>query len=424
MTASALAHADWHTFGGDAQRSGWARQETILNRENVGTLELKWKIKLDNVPKELTSLTAPIVVDQVKTIQGIKEYVVVAGSSDRIFAIDADTGKLAWQKTFTVEGKPVRQPNGLCPFALNATPAALPSGRPKTVYSISSDGRLHALSMVDGEDRFPPLPFVPGFSKNWSLNISGTVLYTALGQRCNGVPSAVYSIDLAAPEHPIRSFQCGPAGIWGRAGVAISSAGAVFGETGDGPYHPENGQFADTIFGLTADLKLADYYTPSNREWLTRKDLDMGAISPVVFPYKGREYVVGSGKEGRLYLLDPASLGGDDHRTPLYRSELITNEDVAYAAHGFWGSFATWEDSQGARWIFAPAWGPPHPKARPFSVTNGDTPNGSIMAFRVESQDGKPVIAPVWVSRDFRVPEPPIIANGVVFALSSGEEVH
>src|SRR5215471_1072204 len=250
MTAAALARADWPTFGGDAQRSGWARQEKILNRDNVASLALKWKIKLDNAPKELTSLTAPIVVDQIKTIQGIKEYVVVAGSSDKIFAIDADTGKLAWQKTFTVVGEPVRRPNGLCPFALNATPAVSPTGRPKTVYAISSDGRLHALSMVDGEDRFPPLPFVPGFSKNWSLNISGNVLYTAIGQRCNGVPSAVYSIDLAAAEHPISSFQCGPAGIWGRAGVAISSTGAVFGETGDGPYHPDNSQFSDTIFEI------------------------------------------------------------------------------------------------------------------------------------------------------------------------------
>jgi outer membrane protein assembly factor BamB len=411
-------------FGADPQRTGWAIHETMLNRSNVGTLELKWKIRLDNAPKELTSLTAPIVVDQVKTLRGIKEYVVVAGSSDAIFAIDADTGKLAWQKVFEVAGEPVRKPNGLCPFALNATPAASPTGRPKTVYSLSSDGRLHALSMVDGEDRFGPLPFVPGFSKNWSLNIAGGLLYTAIGQRCNGVPSGVYSIDLNSPEHPIRSFQSGPAGIWGRAGVAISQSGSVFGETGDGPYHPENGQFADTIFALSSDLKLTGYYTPSNREWLTRKDLDMGAISPVVFPYGGKEYVVGSGKEGRIFLLDAESPGGEDHRTPLYRSELITNEDVAYAAHGFWGSFATWEDSKAVRWLFAPAWGPPHPGARPFPVTNGDAPHGSITAFRVEMQNGKPILSPAWISRDLNVPEPPIIANGVVFALSSGEDVH
>ncbi len=45
------------------------------------------------------------------------------------------------------------------------------------------------------------------------------------------------------------------------------------------------------------------------------------------------------------------------------------------------------------------------------------------MAFRAESKDGAPVLTPVWISRDLNVPEPPIIANGVVFALSSGEDV-
>lgn len=417
------ARADWPTFGADAQRTSWARTETLINRDNVGTLELKWKIRLENAPKELTSLTAPIVADQVKTIRGIKEYVVVAGSSDTIFAIDADTGKLAWKKTFATTGEPSRKISTLCPFALNATPA-VGNGRPKTVYAISSDGTLHALSMVDGEDRFPPMPFVPAFSKNWSLNIVGDVLHTSIGQGCNGVPSGVYTMELNAPNHPVHSFQAGRPGIWGRAGVAISPSGVVFGETGDGVYDPSTGKFADTILALTpGDVKLADYFTPSNREWLTRKDLDMGAVSPVVFSYRGKEYLVGGGKEGRLYLLDTNGLGGDDHRTPLFRSELIVNEDVAYAAHGFWGSFATWEDAQSTRWLFAPAWGPPHPKATGFAFTNGDAPHGSIMAFRVELKNGSPVLSPVWVSRDLNVPEPPIIANGVVFALSSGEEV-
>ena len=418
------ASCDWPMFGGDPQRTGWAAKETLVNRSNAGTLELKWKIRLDNAPKELTSLTAPIVVDQVKTIRGIKEYVVVGGSSDSVFAIDADTGKLVWQKSFTLTVKSARNPNGLCPFALNATPAVAPTGRPKTVYVISSDGRLHALSMVDGEYRFPPASFVPPFSKNWSLNVKDGVLYTAVGQRCNGTTSGVYSIDLNSPDHPVRSFQSGLPGIWGRAGVAISTAGVVFAETGDGPYQPDKGQFADTILALAPDLTLVSYYTPANREWLTRKDLDMGSISPVVLRYGGKDYIVGSGKEGRLFVLDPELPGGADHRTPLYRSELITNEDAAYAAQGFWGSFATWQDPQGDSWLFAPAWGPQHPAARPFSVTNGDANHGSIMGFRVESKDGKPMLSPAWRSRDLNVPEPPIIANGVVFALSSGEDVH
>jgi outer membrane protein assembly factor BamB len=421
------AAADWLTFGGDPQRTGWARNETILNKDNVRNMELKWKLQLDNVPKELTSLTPPVVVDQVKTPLGIKEFVIVAGSSDTLHAVDADTGKVVWRKEFTPSGTPSRPPNTLCPYAVNATPTIqVGRGRAKTVYMIASDGKLHALDVYNGEDRFPPKQFVPPFSKNWSLNLVDGVLYTAISQRCNLVLSGVYSIDLNSPEQPIHYFEAGPtgAGIWGRGGVAISASGTVFAETGDGPFDPAAGKYSDTFLALSAkDLKLVDYYTPTNREWLTRKDLDMGNISPVVFQFKGNEYLVGSGKEGRLFLLDTASLGGETHRKPLYRSALLSNEDVAYAGHGFWGSFATWEDGEGARWLYAPAWGPPHSAAPAFPIANGAAPHGSIMAFRVEVKDGTPTLSPAWISRDLDVPEPPIVANGVVFALSSGEDV-
>jgi outer membrane protein assembly factor BamB len=424
LLTAAIATGQWNTFGGDAQRTGWARTESILNKDTAGTLEVKWKLQLDNGPKELTSLTPPVVADNIKTEHGLKEFVIVAGSSDTLYAIDADTGKLAWKKTFTNSASPTGQPNTLCPFALNATPV-ISVGRPKTVYAISSDGKLHALNLTNGEDRFAPVQFVPAFSKNWSLNLAGGVLYTAISQRCNAVASGVYSIDLNVPEHPVHSFISGRPGIWGRAGVAISAtSGKVFAETGDGTFNPEAGQYADTFVALSPkDLKLVDTYTPINREWLTRKDLDMGCISPVVFTFEGQEYLVGGGKEGRLFLLDTTSLGGDTHRQPLLRTELLTNEGIEFAAHGFWGSFATWEDPKKSRWLFAPAWGPPHSAAPAFPLTYDVAPHGSIMAFRVESKDGKPTLAPAWMSRDLNVPEPPIVANGVVLALSSGEDV-
>jgi len=43
------------------------------------------------------------------------------------------------------------------------------------------------------------------------------------------------------------------------------------------------------------------------------------------------------------------------------------------------------------------------------------------MAFKVEEKDGKPVLTPAWISRDMDVPEPPVVVNGMVFALSNGE---
>ena len=420
------AHASqWLTFGGDAQRTGWARQEKILSKDNLKDFGLLWKLHLDNEPKELISLTAPVIVEDVYTSRGVKDVLVVAGSSDNLFAIDADAGTLLWKKTFSAEGKPKLEARWLCPNGLNDTPFLQKErgGLGKmSVYVIASDGKLHALNVIDGEDRFPPTQFVPPFSKNWSLNFNDGVLYTATSQNCNGVRSAVYAMDLKDPKHPVSTFPSKNGGIWGRAGVAIDSAGNVFAETGDGEYDPEKGQYSDSVLELSPhEMKLVDHYTPKNHDWITKKDLDMGNVSPVVFPFKKWELVAAAGKEGVIYLLDAKSMGGADHRTPLYRSPMLANEDVNLAGRGFWGAFATWEDSEGARWLYAPAWGPPHSKCPAFPVTNGTAEHGSIMAFKIEEKDGKPVLTPAWISRDMNVPEPPVIANGVVFALSNGE---
>jgi outer membrane protein assembly factor BamB len=425
LGCSVVVAGNWLTFGGDPQRDGWAKDETTLNKDNVKSLEVNWKLHLDNEAKELNSLTVPLVVEKLITPRGFKDLVIVAGSSDSLFAVDADTGKLFWSKKFMPQGTPKNQAHWLCPNALNDTPVIM-GGRDKGVFVIASDGKLHILNVNNGEDKEPPLQFVPAFSKNWSLSIAGNTLYTTISQGCNGAASGVYAMDLNDPKHPISFFQANAhgAGIWGRGGAAISPSGTVIAETGDGTWDPAANKLSDTFLALSPkDLKLVNYYTPTNFDWITRKDLDMGNITPVAFRYKGRELLVGSGKEGRLFLLDLKSIGGEDHRTPLYRSPLITNEDVDFAGRGFWGAFASWQDEKQTRWVYAPAWGPKHPKAPDFPITNGDAPNGSIMAFKVEDKDGKPTLAPAWISRDLNVPEPPVVAGGVVFAISSGEYV-
>jgi hypothetical protein len=169
------------------------------------------------------------------------------------------------------------------------------------------------------------------------------------------------------------------------------------------------------------DLSVADYYTPANHRFLSHKDLDMSAISPTVFSFQDREIVAGGGKEGVLYLLDAKSLGGADHQSPLFRSPKYTNEELNLAGRGFWGSLASWQDAAGVRWLYAPAQGPQVTGSPEFKQGNGPAPHGSIMAFKVEAQNSKVVLTPVWKSRDMAVPEPPIIANGVVYALSNGE---
>ncbi|MFX8824815.1 PQQ-binding-like beta-propeller repeat protein, partial [Acinetobacter baumannii] len=48
--------------------------------------------------------------------------------------------------------------------------------------------------------------------------------------------------------------------------------------------------------------------------------------------------------------------------------------------------------------------------------------NGSIVAFKLTEKNGKTALENAWTSRDLVQPVPPVIASGVVFALSNGEK--
>jgi outer membrane protein assembly factor BamB len=413
---------DWATFGGNPQRTGWAKDEPKFTKDAVKNMKLLWSAKLDNAAKELNSLTVPVIVINKPTTKGFRDIVVVAGSSDKVFAMNAEDGKLVWQKTMSIEGTPKSAPHWLCPNALNATPVI--DRQTSTVYVLASDGKLHAFNVINGEDKMPPVQFVPAFAKTWSLNLHEGYLYTTISQGCNGVRSSVYGMNLKDPSHPVTFFQSSPsggAGIWGRAGAAITSGGKIVAETGDGPYDEAAGKYSDTFLGLSVhDLKLIDYYTPANRAWITKKDLDMGNMSPIVFKFKNWELVAGGGKEGVIYLLDAKSLGGTDHRTPLFRSPLYANEDIDFASRGFWGAMASYDDGKDT-WLFAPAWGEQTSVSPKFPVTHGPDKLGSIMAFKLAVKDNAPVLEPAWRSRELGVPEAPVVANGIVFAVSSGE---
>jgi outer membrane protein assembly factor BamB len=421
-----LVAGQWPTFGGNPQRDGWARDETILTRENAKSIKLIWKVHVKSQLKEMNALTAPVISENVLTAQGHKDIVVVAGGDDIVDAIDIDTGKVLWHKQFMVEGTPKQPARWLCPNALNATPVIKTGpGRDRTVLTIASDGKLHSLNIVNGEDRVAPVPFVPEFSKNWSLNLVGTTLYTATSQGCNSSKSGVYAMDLNSPEHKVAFFQSDTAGggIWGRGGVTASPDGStIYAETGDGPFDPSLNKYADAFLALTPkDLTLKDFYTPANWPWMNRKDFDLGCMTPVAFKFKNWDLIAGGGKEGRLVLLDAKTLGGPTHDKALFNGPLLSNEDYYSAGRGFWGAMTTWEDAKGTRWLYAPSWGPVHSKAPAFPIKNGDTPNGTLMAFKVEEKEGKPVLTPAWLSRDMDVPEPAIVANGVIYLVSSGE---
>src|SRR5439155_21936017 len=254
------------------------------------------------------------------------------------------------------------------------------------------------------------------------MSLWKNVIYTHSAQGCGGNPNMAYAYDLAT--NKVGNWGPAGGGMWGRSGPAISANGTMYTGTGDGRWDPKNGLYGNDIIGVkqnpeTKSLDLVDYYGPSNAEWLWKRDLDM-QVTPVIFNYKGRELMVDAGKECRMYLMDTKSIGGDDHRTPLYRSPLLCNEDVNFASAGIWGSLASWEDSKGTRWVLTPIWGAKHSKFKA-PIEYGEVKNGAIVAFKVEEKNGKWQLTPAWISRDMNRAEPPVIANGIVFAYGNGE---
>ena len=266
-------------------------------------------------------------------------------------------------------------------------------------------------------------PFLPPNGKPYSLNLYNNVLYTTTAQGCGGTPNQFYGYDLATKK--VGSFNPGSGGMWPRLGPSIGKDGSVYAGSGDGDYFPERQIYGQSIVAVkqnpeTKALEMTDWYAPSNAYWLRKRDLDINATGPV-FEYKGKEYTVQTSKECRVWLLDTSGLGGEDHRTPDYRTPLICNEEVQFAGAGVWGALATWEEADGTRWILVPFWGPKHSQFTA-PIEHGPVVQGAVAAFKMEEKDGKPQLTPAWLSRNMWQADPVVIANGVVFAYGNGED--
>jgi outer membrane protein assembly factor BamB len=435
--------ADWLTDGGDNQRTGWQRNETILTKDNVKNMKLLWKIQTGNQVRALHSLMPVLVIGRLDTADGPRQVGIVNGISDNLYAFDVAAGKIIWQKHWDYEQPAGRGGGGgggggggrgapaepqdpahlgfLRPGGSSDTPVIGPpdaQGR-RPVYFVTGDGMLHIVNAATGEDLEPPFMFHVG--KGWALNLVGSVIWMA--NTYAGISIAAVRLD--DPQHKVMTYNAGSGGAWGRRGAVIDSTGTAWSTTGDGVYDPTSDppRYGNSVIGVHIvgdELKLKDYYTPTNWEWLRKRDLDPNN-TPTIFTFKGRELIAASGKECRIYVLDPKSAGGADHQTPLYKTALFCNEEVDFQDAGSWGALSTWEDPGGTRWILAPFWGPVHSQFK-FEVTHGPVLEGGVGGFKLQERNGKLQLTPAWVSRDMKRGEPVIIANGMVFGYGSGEE--
>jgi hypothetical protein len=451
---AALWAADWPSQGGNPQRDGWSQGEMKLSKASAqaGKIVPLYTYKLDNKITGTTDLTSPVILTNIIGYMGFKQLVFIGGSSDVVYSIDADLGKPYFKTSLPYKadlapaapGASVACPGGMTATVaipgssaargafggaaparvgrVSRTPAPAAFGRggfggPGELFAIGSDGYLRNLRQEDGNaDATAPLKFLPANARVTGINVNSGMLYASTVNECGGNPNGIYAIKTAGGT--AVSLMTGGTGASGSGGTAIGTDGVVYTQIASGKGDVA-GTYNDTVVSLKSDtLDVQDYFTPSDTLPAIAKGAAYPSVTPAVFAYKDKDWIIAGSRNGRIYILDADSLGGADHHTPLYQSDVIVAPDAKFGGNGIWNTFATSLDADGTRWLYASVRGP---VAMKFPTANGAAPTGSIVAFKIAIDNDKPSLQPQWTSADMISPEAPAIANGLVFALSTGQ---
>ena len=442
-----LFAADWPSTGGNAQRDGWSRGEKKLSKETAANIKFIWAFKVDHSGRGPSDLSSPVVLSNIITYQGFKHLVSLGTSEDSVVSVDADLGTLFFDTHLTPEMSKPHKPSAACPGGMTANLAfpgnSLAPGRfgsaalnhlgrvarskpsppafnfSSPLYAVTDDGSLHTLIQLSGNAKtVAPMKLLPPLAHATGLNINGGRVYVATVGNCQGNPNGIYSVNLS--DGVVASFPTGGSGASGSGGTALGTDGVVYAQIANG--HGEvAGDYNDSLLALSADkLTVQDYFTPPAGP--AKVDAaDVSGVTPTVFGLGDKDWIVTAGHDGRIYILDADSLGGADHHTPAFRSEEILPPSSPSSGHGFSNNFATSLDANGVRWLYASVRGP---VSSEFTLKNGDAPTGSVLAFKITFENGKPSLTPAWRSRDMVSPAAPAITNGLVLALSTGQPEH
>lgn len=440
--SQAAPRGNWSMAGGDAGQTGWQKAELSLSKESVpAKFKYLWKIKLGEANKVGTSFTEPLLAVRLINAQGFKD-IVFWQSSDTLYAVDSELGNLIWKKQFPASHtrstgcnasslSTVIEPPAVINFNARRAPGTPPPAPAQPlaanerrlgvapggggfglrgIYVLTNDGMLHEQVVTTGADFAPPVKFLPApGGSSYGIGILGKKIYTTTGRDCHGVPNGVWATDMTSDSYPVTSYSTGKVRPLSLTGPVFSPDGTAYVVTGSGASDPGAGVYANSVVALGPDMKSKDWYTPMKGFGSVTN------VSPVVFPYKGKEYVVAPGKDGSFVLLDTASLGEADHHTPLAETAAFTSPGAKHD----WDGFASWEDKEGTAWVYASISAGIVSKENSATL-NGSTPHGGIIAFRISDADGKVVLTPAWISQDMVAPAPPVIANGVLVALAGG----
>ena len=267
--------------------------------------------------------------------------IIVATESNFVYALNATTGAIVWQRQVGTAVRRSALPCGnIDPVGITGTPVIDPAAQ--IVYfdamvhtSIGPRHMLYGLSLTDGSIA-PGWPIDVGaglkaVGRGFNIKAQGQrsaltlvngqlfVSYAGLDGDCGTYRGWAVGFDLATPKlFAGWATRARGGGSWGQSGIAYdgtsmflttgNTMGTIAGAWRDG----------EAVIRLPATMShsylKADYFTPATWFSLDQADLDLGgtAAVPVDVPNASATLprVLALGKDGYAYLLDRGKLGG------------------------------------------------------------------------------------------------------------------
>jgi outer membrane protein assembly factor BamB len=301
-TGGAQPGGAWPTYHRDALRTG-----VEPNGPTPGSLRPVW---------ESPGLDGAVYAEPLF----VGNQVFVATEHNNVYALDAMTGKVQWQKHL---GDPVPQSQLPCgnidPTGITGTPVADAGRGLLYVVPFTTPPRhdLVALDLASGAERFRRPVDAQGADpkveqQRSALALVGDQVLVAYGGLF-GDCGDYHGYLIGAPAGgggsltTYRVPAARAAAIWAPPGPVVDGK-SVLVASGNSVGVGANPDLSNSVLRLSLPgLQLQDSWTPRNRDQLSQSDQDLGSTSPVPVG-DGLVFVVG--KEGVGYLMRAGALGG------------------------------------------------------------------------------------------------------------------
>ncbi|MDP9340238.1 MAG: hypothetical protein M3P45_15365 [Acidobacteriota bacterium] len=331
-----------YTYHNNLNRDGVNSKEYALNTSNVksSTFGKRFACSID-----AAAYAQPLWVANVSIGGGTHNVLIAATQHDTVYAFDADASPCHtyWSRSLLASGETwatagdVGTDDITPDIGIVGTPVIDSSTKTIYVVSKSKNGgtfhqRLHALSLVDGSEKFSgpqEINFTSGGhtfnplrqNERCGLALVNGVVYIAYASHGDqptyygwvvGYNASSLAQASVFNDNPNSAF----GGIWMSGGApAADSSNNLYVITGNGNFDG-NTEFGDSFLKLStgSGVHVSSFFTPSNESSLNGSDADLGAGGAAILVDQNSSpvphLVIGGGKEGKLYLLNRDSLGG------------------------------------------------------------------------------------------------------------------